>query len=132
MHEFSLCRGLLSQVGVIAGERRACAVVSIRLGVGPLCGVEPGLLDRAFSVARRGTIAESAALIFETSPIAVRCRTCAGVSAASANRLVCAHCGDFRTDVISGDDLVLLSVELECADDPVAAAPRAAPFAAAP
>ncbi len=132
MHEFSICRGLLDQVTVIAGEHRARAVVAIRLGVGPLSGVEPGLLDRAFSVARCGTLAGNADLIVETSPIEVRCRTCARVSEARANRLLCGYCSDFRTDVISGDELILISVELDCADEPDAMAPSDAEAPAAP
>lgn len=131
MHEFSICRGLLDQVAAIAREHRARAVVSMRLGVGPLAGVEPGLLDRAFSVARCGTIAESAELIVETSRVEVRCRACARVSEVRANRLSCAHCGDFRTDVIAGDELILISVELECDDEADASASTGTELAAA-
>lgn len=117
MHEFSICRSLLAQVAAIAESHGAHAVVSLTVGVGPLSGVEPGLLDRAFSLARLGTVAEGAALRFETPAITVRCRSCASVSTAAANRLICAQCGDWRTELISGDELLLMSVELERSDD---------------
>lgn len=126
MHEFSICRALLSQVAAIADEHRAGAVVSMRLRVGPLSGVEPGLLARAFSVARFATIAEGAELIIETPPVEVRCRTCAGVSETDVNHLVCTHCGDFRTELVSGDELILISVELDCADEADGDMPAAA------
>ncbi len=116
MHELSICRSLLAEAAAVASRHGADAVTSLTVGVGPLSGVEPGLLERAFSLACCGTVAEGAALRFETPPIQVRCRTCAGVSAAAANRLICAHCGDWRTELISGDELILMSVELECGD----------------
>lgn len=113
MHEFSICRSLLAEVGAIAERHHAVAVVSLTIGIGPLSGVEPGLLERAFSLARCGTVACDAALRFEMPPIRVRCRSCAGESTAAANRLICAHCGDWRTELISGDELLLISVELD-------------------
>jgi hydrogenase nickel incorporation protein HypA/HybF len=45
--------------------------------------------------------------------VRVRCRTCRAETDAEPNRLVCGTCGDFRTDLISGDELLLVSVELE-------------------
>ncbi len=43
----------------------------------------------------------------------VRCRTCKAETDAEPNRLICASCGDFRTELLSGDELLLVSVELE-------------------
>lgn len=117
MHEVTVCSSLLAEVAGLAARNGADAVISITVGIGPLSGVEPGLLKRAFSLVRCGTVAQNAALRFETPPIRVRCRTCAGVSTAAANRLLCGVCGDWRTDLISGDELILMSVELECGND---------------
>ncbi len=116
VHELSICHSLLAEVATVASRHGAEAVTSLTVGIGPLSGVESGLLERAFSLACSGTVAEGALLLFETPPIQVRCRTCAGVSVAAANRLVCAHCGDWRTELISGDELILMSVELECGE----------------
>lgn len=126
MHEFAICRSLLDQVSAIAGRHGGARATSIVVQIGPLSGVEPGLLDRAFSVARLGTCAEDADLRLQTAEIRVRCRSCAAESRAAANRLVCAHCGEWRTDLVTGDELVLMSVELECEDTAEGAAPRAA------
>jgi hydrogenase nickel incorporation protein HypA/HybF len=115
VHEFSVCRSLLTEVARVAERHAAQGVVSLTVAVGPLSGVEPGLLARAFTLARCGTIAQDAALHVERAPVKVRCRSCAQVTTAAAvNRLVCGRCGDFRTDLVSGDELMLLSVELEC------------------
>lgn len=133
MHEFSICRSLLGQVEALAVEHGARRVTSLKLAVGPLSGVEPGLLERAYSLARCGTVADTAPLMVETLPIVVECRTCGRESAAAANRLICAHCGDYRVELVSGDELILLSVEMECSGAGQAEdeAPDARPFVTA-
>jgi hydrogenase nickel incorporation protein HypA/HybF len=113
MHELSVCQALLDQVTEIAREHRAQSVERILLRVGPLAGVEPQLLADAFPLARAGTVAERAELVIEPSAIRVRCRSCGAESDASANRLLCGACGDWQTTVVSGDELLLASVELE-------------------
>lgn len=133
MHEFSICRSLLGQVEALAVEHGARRVTSLKLAVGPLSGVEPGLLERAYSLARCGTVADTAPLMVETPPIMVECRTCGRESAAVADRLICAHCGDYRVELVSGDELILLSVEMECSGAGQAEdeAPDARPFVTA-
>jgi hydrogenase nickel incorporation protein HypA/HybF len=112
MHELAICEALVRQVGAIAEQRQASAVEKIVIAVGPLSGVEPELLARAFTVAQQGTLAQKAELYIEQPPIEVSCRTCGHAGQASANRLLCAACGDWRVKVQSGDDLMLLRLEL--------------------
>jgi len=45
--------------------------------------------------------------------VRVRCRGCGAETMATANRLVCGACGDWHTDLLAGDELLLLRVELE-------------------
>ena len=116
MHELSICQSLLSQVRDIAAERQAHAVSSITIGIGALSGVEPQLLKNAYSIASAGTIAEHAELIIEHRPIRVRCNQCGSESDALANKLICKECGNWRTTLISGDELLLMSVELKKAE----------------
>lgn len=113
MHEFAVCQGLLSQVARIAAEQGSDKVERILLQVGGLSGVEPSLLERAFEVARIGTVAEQAALEIESGPVVVRCRECGGSSAVPPNRLLCGYCGDWKVSVTEGEELMLLSVDLE-------------------
>lgn len=112
MHELSLCQGLLRQVEKVAAQHQASGVEKIVLRVGGLSGVEPPLLQRAFEVARMGTLAERAVLVIERGPVVVRCRQCGGSCAVPVNRLLCTYCGDWRVSVTEGEELLLLSVEL--------------------
>lgn len=115
MHELSVCLALLEQVGSIAAQQSSSRVTRIELRVGPLSGVEADLLRNAWPLAAAGTIAVDAELVIEESDVVVHCSVCDTESAARANRLVCGHCGDFRTNLVSGDEMVLQRVELDTA-----------------
>jgi hydrogenase nickel incorporation protein HypA/HybF len=116
MHELAICQALISQVQDVVRERSG-RVQRVRVGVGPLSGVEPRLLEDAYPLACVGTCAEGSQLAIEPTMIRVRCRICGAESAAAPNRLLCAACGDWRTDLISGDELLLLRIELETQDN---------------
>ncbi|MEJ2575844.1 MAG: hydrogenase maturation nickel metallochaperone HypA [Gammaproteobacteria bacterium] len=113
MHELAVCQSLMAQVVDIAARENAERVTSITLRMGPLSGVEPDLLAEAFPIAAAGTPAEGAELRFERLPVRVRCTTCGAESDATVNRLLCGACGDYRTRLISGDEMLLASLELE-------------------
>jgi hydrogenase nickel incorporation protein HypA/HybF len=113
MHELAICESLMNQVEQIALERHAGCVTSIVIGMGPLSGVEAQLLKQAYTIASAGTVAAQAELIVEALPVRVRCTQCGSESEALPNKLLCKHCGDWRTTLVSGDELMLLSVELE-------------------
>ena len=107
----------MSQIETLARDNQATRVASITLGVGPLAGVEEQLLKHAYPVASAGSVAEGAELIIRSTPIRVRCTTCDRESTAKPNRLVCGHCNDWRTELVSGDELLLIRVELDKADE---------------
>lgn len=111
MHELAVCQSIVAQVEQIARERNS-RVHSITLRIGPLSGVETELLQHAYPLASAGTRSAAAALIIESLPVRVRCRGCGRETQARPNRLVCSHCHDWQTDLLSGDELLLASVEL--------------------
>ncbi len=115
MHELSVCLSLLQQMEQIANERNAVAVEKIYLQIGPLSGIEPALLRNAYPLAAAGTVAADAELIIEASDVVVSCTECGVESPAKANRLLCSACGDFRTRVVSGDEMILQRLEMTLA-----------------
>jgi hydrogenase nickel incorporation protein HypA/HybF len=116
MHELSICQAMLTQVERIAAEHGTPSVDKIVLLIGPLSGVEPPLLDRAFSVARCGTVAQSAAMEIQIGPIVVSCNSCGESGEVDASKLICRNCGDWRVTVRQGEELILKSVELSSID----------------
>jgi hydrogenase nickel incorporation protein HypA/HybF len=122
MHELALCRSLLAEVEGVAAARGAVAVTRIRLRVGPLSGVEPALLERAFLVVRAGSRAAAAALEIEALPLLVRCTACGAEQEAALSPFACARCGDGAVRLLGGDELLVTQVEL-CADEAAGADP---------
>ncbi len=117
MHELSVCLALLDKIQSIAKDHGAVKVERILVRLGPLSGIEPALLQNAYPLAAAGTIAESAVLDIEHTEVRVLCQACGAETTATPNRLTCGQCGGFRTRVISGDELLLASLELTTADD---------------
>jgi len=111
MHELSVCQALMGQLDALAREQAAQRVLNVVIGVGPLSGVEPQLLVQAFPIAAAGSVAEGASLTIEQRAIRVHCSECGRDSDAAANRLLCGYCGNWRTQLLSGDELMLIQVE---------------------
>ena len=112
MHEFAVCQDMLTQIESIAAEQQAAAVDMVTVRIGPLSGIEAHLLKQACPLAAAGTVAEKAELIVEELPIKVKCQLCGAETEAKANRLICGQCGDYHTQLLSGDEMLLASVEL--------------------
>ena len=112
MHELAICQALIAEVENIARPRGAW-VKEIYVAIGPLSGIEPQLLAAAYPLACAGTSADGARLAIERTELRLRCRRCGAESTAEPNRLLCGACGDWQTDLLSGDEMMLLRVELE-------------------
>ncbi len=112
MHELAICQSLLREVERTAAAHGGREVTAVVVSIGPLSGVEPGALSRAFSVACGATVAGRAALRIETVPVVVWCAACRRETRTAPNALICGHCGAWRIELVSGDELLLKQVEL--------------------
>ena len=112
MHELSICRQIMIQVEEIALQNQAFAVESITLRVGPLSGVEAELLKQAFPFVAEKTVADKAELVIEEPPVVIQCNQCHSKSNTLPNKLVCSQCGSCHTQLVSGDEMLLVNVEL--------------------
>jgi hydrogenase nickel incorporation protein HypA/HybF len=110
MHEYSLVSALVQKVEQEARARRATAVTRLRVRIGALAGVEPGLLASAFTLCREGLL-KDASLEIERAEAAWACPRCdAAVPVGAVLR--CAACG-LPARLVSGDELLLEQIELE-------------------
>ena len=113
MHELAVAQALVEQVDAVIDQHGATKASLVRVRIGPLAGVVPELLASAFPLAAAGSRMEHAQLDFTHAPITVHCQTCGADTEAAMNRLICGACGDWHTRIVSGDELLLESVELE-------------------
>ncbi|SRR6056297_447867 len=112
MHELSVCQALVQQLESVSASNGGGAVELVKLRIGPLSGVEAPLLERAFPLAAAGTVAEGAELVIEVANVVVHCSECGARSDALPNRMLCGACNSFRVRTVSGDEMLLESVEL--------------------
>jgi hydrogenase nickel incorporation protein HypA/HybF len=112
MRERNAWDTLLKEVLRLTRERGARQVERIVLHVGALSGVEPIRLADLFPFISAGTAAEGAELIIETLPVRVRCSACGSETEARPNHLACPVCGNADTQLLSGDELQLVEIEL--------------------
>jgi hydrogenase nickel incorporation protein HypA/HybF len=113
MHELAICQALMGEVLAIARSSHARSVTDVHVSVGPLSGVEHPLMRTAFPVAAAGTVASQAELHLQQTAVRVSCDECGAETEVAVNRLVCGHCGNWRTQLISGDELVLQRVSMK-------------------
>lgn len=111
MHEYSLMMALMERVEREAAAHRALAVHRVRVRIGELSGVEPGLLESAFGIVRAGTICERAVLDIERVLARWECSGCRRPLDAG-ERLQCAVCGA-PAALAAGDEILLGQIELE-------------------
>jgi hydrogenase nickel incorporation protein HypA/HybF len=111
MHELAICQAILEQAAAIA-QTHGAHVKQINLSIGPLAGVEPGLLRAAFPLAAAGTACAGARLLIATAEVRVECQVCGAASHVRPNRLLCGACGTWRVALLAGDEMRIDSVEL--------------------
>lgn len=116
LHELSICQAVLGQVLAVAAARKAEHIERITLRIGPLAGVEPELVRLAFPIVAAGTPCENATLDIWPAPVQVSCRICGATSQVAPNRVLCGQCATWCVDMISGDELLLVRIELLGAD----------------
>lgn len=120
MHELSVCQALVTQLAAVSAANGGGAVELVRLRIGPLSGIEAPLLRRAFPLAAAGTVADGAELLIEMAPVTVLCHECGARTHAAPNRMLCGACNAYRVRMVSGDEMLLESVELAATNAPSA------------
>jgi hydrogenase nickel incorporation protein HypA/HybF len=115
VHELSICQALVRQLRGISAQHGGGEVALVKLRIGPLSGIESAQLEQAFPLAAAGTPAARAVLEIITAPVRIHCVECGTETATAPNRLLCGFCGSLRTRLLSGDEMLLESVELELA-----------------
>ena len=111
MHEYSIASSLLSMVEEHAEKRGAKRVLSVRVDVGELSGVEVELLETAWSLVRERSACEGVPLHVTRVEAVWTCREC-GAAIERGRLLACAACGG-PARLQTGDELLLGRIEME-------------------
>jgi len=113
LHEFSVVQSLFSLIEKYAEENNAKSVSKVVVKIGRLSGVEPHLFKVAFETFKEKTICEDAFLEIIIQDVVAFCEDCSNKFTVMDNRFICPHCGGSNLRIIDGEDMYLMSLELE-------------------
>ncbi len=111
MHELSLCRSIY---GIVDQARSGRRVRAVNLQVGQLRQVIPETLTYCWGLLCTGGPLAGSELVVDHVPVVVGCRDChAPTTLAHALLLLCGSCGSAAVDIVSGEEFLLTSLDLE-------------------
>lgn len=113
MHELTITRSILSIVLEKAQEAKASRVTKVDLLVGRLTGFIPECIQLQFELLSRHTEAAGANLTFHQPSTKLHCRKCNIDYTSDSLDIVCPECRTLETDILSGSELYVESIEVE-------------------
>jgi hydrogenase nickel incorporation protein HypA/HybF len=112
VHELSLMQEVCRQSLAAAAAEGAVSIVTIRLRVGELAGVELEALRFAFPLVMQDTIGAHAQLQIESEPAICHCEPCGKTFHAKQGLGDCPSCGTLSHRLLSGQALRLVALEV--------------------
>ena len=114
MHELSIVSSIVDSVTESLKACPGARVLEVRLRVGALAAVVEDSLQFCWGIATDGSELAGARLVVNTVPVTVHCAACGkGGVLESLQHFRCPNCGAPATDVRSGRELEIESVEIE-------------------
>jgi len=113
MHEYSIVQNLLDLCEQNAAAHECTKVSKIVVKVGRLSNVEHTLLKTAFDTFKLDTIAQNAELEVIDQRVVTLCKSCGQKSELDKNEFACLHCNSYDVTIIDGEDLLLMSLEMD-------------------
>ncbi len=81
--------------------------------IGAMSGVETHLLQTAFDTFKEGTLCDSAEFVINYQKIKLQCNKCQEEFEVNEASYACVQCGSSDVKVIDGEDMYLMSLEME-------------------
>jgi hydrogenase nickel incorporation protein HypA/HybF len=113
MHETSLVQALIGQVDELVASSGGGLVRCVRLEIGPLSGVEPAFVASAWEQLRTGAGLGETTLMIDEVPLVALCRACKKDFQPVRFCFHCPECGGIENDTVSGEGVILHSIELD-------------------
>ncbi len=113
MHEYSIVQSLMGQCEEQVRANDAKKVTKVVVKIGVLSGVEVDLLRTAFETFKEGSVCDGAEFVVNIQPILVECFDCGRQSELERYEYICPHCQSSNLKVLDGEDMYLMSLEME-------------------
>lgn len=113
MHEYSIVQSLLDQCENLAETHHSQRITKVVIKIGQYSGVEPHLLQTAFETFKEKTLCDGSELVMNIQPLVIVCNACGKESILDQPHTLCSHCQSIDVRVIDGEDMMLMSLEME-------------------
>lgn len=113
MDEHEIANHVLEVVDQAAYQHSASRILGVHVEIGGRRIFDPDLLQTVFADAARGTVAEGAQLVVKVLPVRHHCQSCGHDFFASSAERPCPDCSCPHTEMIGGEELRLLDMQLD-------------------
>lgn len=113
MHEMSLMSELFKIIQEYVSEYNLSKVSRVMLKIGEMTCVEDSSLEYTFHLFARGTEVEGAELVLKRIDAVCECQFCGERYKVDYTDKLCPACRNYNYNLISGDELLLESLEGE-------------------
>jgi hydrogenase nickel insertion protein HypA len=113
VHEYSVVQALLNQCEEIAQQNGADKITKVICKIGVMSGIEIHLLQIAFDTFKEGTMCDGAEFVINEQKLKLKCRDCRDEYEIDEIIFKCRSCGSLSMDTIDGEDMYLMSLEME-------------------
>lgn len=113
MHELAVTESLLKTATEYALKNEAKKVSSLNLLIGELSGIVDDSVQFYWDIISADTICSQAVLNIERRSAKFKCQTCQNEYEMEGELSPCPLCGSVNIRVISGDEFLLQSIEIE-------------------
>lgn len=113
MHELPITQSIVRISNEEAEKHGANKITEIRIKVGELSGLVPECIQIYFDMCSTGTKAEGAVIKVEKIPIRFKCKLCGTECNASEGKYKCPNCASKDIQIISGNEFLIDSMEVE-------------------
>ena len=113
MHEYSIVQSLIENCEEHAKTNNASKVTKVVVKIGVMSGVEPHLLEEAFGAFKEGSICDGCEFIMTIQKVKIECNECGKTNELEKNEYSCPACQGVDINVIDGEEMYLMQLELE-------------------
>ncbi|MEA1956518.1 MAG: hydrogenase maturation nickel metallochaperone HypA [Campylobacterota bacterium] len=113
MHEYSIVQSLIESCEEYAKQNDATKVTKVVVKIGVMSGVEPHLLKEAFETFKEDTICNGCEFVMNIQKVKIFCNSCKVESELQKNEYLCPRCKKADLKIIDGEDMFLMSLELQ-------------------
>jgi len=113
MHELSVTENVLEIALKHAESSKAIKVLRVNLVIGQLSSIIDDSVEFYWDSITEGTLCENSALTFRRLPAIFQCLNCGSRFNLSEELTTCPQCKGNKTQMISGDEFYVDSIEIE-------------------